>query len=150
MLTGALPFQGKDRKETMNLILKWVFFTVQHRSLVTVHRFFFEISFSISVEIILTVCRSSVPAGRAWECLSSWAQRPSLCCGLYSRGTLPTDLVCTISFHDYVTSYWLSFILLSKDFVNTGSGADGAEEIKRHGFFSTIDWNVSVRWSWIF
>lgn len=25
MLTGALPFQGKDRKETMNLILKWVF-----------------------------------------------------------------------------------------------------------------------------
>lgn len=24
MLTGALPFQGKDRKETMNLILKWV------------------------------------------------------------------------------------------------------------------------------
>lgn len=22
MLTGALPFQGKDRKETMNLILK--------------------------------------------------------------------------------------------------------------------------------
>lgn len=25
---------------------------------------------------------------------------------------------------------------------NAGSGADGAEEIKRHGFFSTIDWNV--------
>lgn len=25
----------------------------------------------------------------------------------------------------------------------TGSGADGAEEIKRHTFFSTIDWNVS-------
>lgn len=24
MLTGSLPFQGKDRKETMNLILKWV------------------------------------------------------------------------------------------------------------------------------
>lgn len=23
MLTGSLPFQGKDRKETMNLILKW-------------------------------------------------------------------------------------------------------------------------------
>lgn len=29
-------------------------------------------------------------------------------------------------------------------FFFTGSGADGAEEIKRHGFFSTIDWNVSV------
>jgi hypothetical protein len=25
----------------------------------------------------------------------------------------------------------------------TGSGTDGAEEIKRHTFFSTIDWNVS-------
>lgn len=25
-----------------------------------------------------------------------------------------------------------------------GSGSDGAEEIKRHGFFSTIDWNVSM------
>lgn len=24
MLTGTLPFQGKDRKETMNMILKWV------------------------------------------------------------------------------------------------------------------------------
>lgn len=24
MLTGSLPFQGKDRKETMALILKWV------------------------------------------------------------------------------------------------------------------------------
>lgn len=25
-----------------------------------------------------------------------------------------------------------------------GSGPDGAEEIKRHVFYSTIDWNVSV------
>ena len=24
MLTGALPFQGKDRKDTMNMILKYV------------------------------------------------------------------------------------------------------------------------------
>lgn len=24
MLTGTLPFQGKDRNETMNMILKWV------------------------------------------------------------------------------------------------------------------------------
>lgn len=28
--------------------------------------------------------------------------------------------------------------------LNVGSGADGAEEIKRHGFFATIDWNVRV------
>lgn len=27
MLTGTLPFQGKDRKETMTMILKWVFLT---------------------------------------------------------------------------------------------------------------------------
>lgn len=26
----------------------------------------------------------------------------------------------------------------------SGSGPDGAEEIKRHAFYSTIDWNVSV------
>lgn len=26
----------------------------------------------------------------------------------------------------------------------SGSGPDGAEEIKRHVFYSTIDWNVSV------
>lgn len=28
--------------------------------------------------------------------------------------------------------------------VFTGAGPDGVEEIKRHQFFSTIDWNVSV------
>lgn len=27
----------------------------------------------------------------------------------------------------------------------SGSGPDGAEEIKRHPFYSTIDWNVSIR-----
>lgn len=37
-----------------------------------------------------------------------------------------------------------SDILLNVDVLLKGSGADGAEEIKRHGFFSTIDWNVSV------
>lgn len=26
----------------------------------------------------------------------------------------------------------------------SGSGPDGAEEIKRHVFYSTIDWNVSM------
>lgn len=26
----------------------------------------------------------------------------------------------------------------------SGSGPDGAEEIKRHIFYSTIDWNVSA------
>lgn len=25
-----------------------------------------------------------------------------------------------------------------------GAGPDGVEEIKRHSFFSTIDWNVST------
>lgn len=31
-----------------------------------------------------------------------------------------------------------------------GSGPDGAEEIKRHAFFMTIDWNVSSSDSFTF
>uniref|UniRef100_A0A8C4DE58 non-specific serine/threonine protein kinase n=1 Tax=Dicentrarchus labrax TaxID=13489 RepID=A0A8C4DE58_DICLA len=77
MLTGALPFQGKDRKETMNLILK---------------------------------ARLGMP-----QFLSSEAQ--SLLRALFKRN--PANRL--------------------------GSGADGAEEIKRHGFFSTIDWNKLFR-----
>ncbi|XP_030247876.1 ribosomal protein S6 kinase alpha-1 isoform X1 [Sparus aurata] len=77
MLTGALPFQGKDRKETMNLILK---------------------------------ARLGMP-----QFLSVEAQ--SLLRALFKRN--PANRL--------------------------GSGADGAEEIKRHGFFSTIDWNKLFR-----
>ncbi|CAB1330573.1 unnamed protein product [Coregonus sp. 'balchen'] len=77
MLTGSLPFQGKDRKETMNLILK---------------------------------ARLGMP-----QFLSSEAQ--SLLRSLFKRN--PTNRL--------------------------GSGADGAEEIKRHTFFSTIDWNKLFR-----
>ncbi|KAF7201657.1 ribosomal protein S6 kinase alpha-1 isoform X2 [Nothobranchius furzeri] len=77
MLTGALPFQGKDRKETMNLILK---------------------------------ARLGMP-----QFLSVEAQ--SLLRALFKRN--PVNRL--------------------------GSGADGAEEIKRHGFFSTIDWNKLFR-----
>uniref|UniRef100_A0A7N6C1P1 Ribosomal protein S6 kinase n=1 Tax=Anabas testudineus TaxID=64144 RepID=A0A7N6C1P1_ANATE len=77
MLTGALPFQGKDRKETMNLILK---------------------------------ARLGMP-----QFLSAEAQ--SLLRALFKRN--PANRL--------------------------GSNADGAEEIKRHGFFSTIDWNKLFR-----
>ncbi|XP_047197700.1 ribosomal protein S6 kinase alpha-1 isoform X1 [Hippoglossus stenolepis] len=77
MLTGALPFQGKDRKETMSLILK---------------------------------ARLGMP-----QFLSSEAQ--SLLRSLFKRN--PCNRL--------------------------GSGADGAEEIKRHGFYSTIDWNKLFR-----
>uniref|UniRef100_A0A8C7ZLX8 Ribosomal protein S6 kinase n=1 Tax=Oryzias sinensis TaxID=183150 RepID=A0A8C7ZLX8_9TELE len=77
MLTGALPFQGKDRKETMNLILK---------------------------------ARLGMP-----QFLSAEAQ--SLLRALFKRN--PSNRL--------------------------GSGADGAEEIKRHGFFATIDWNKLFR-----
>uniref|UniRef100_H3DIR0 Ribosomal protein S6 kinase n=1 Tax=Tetraodon nigroviridis TaxID=99883 RepID=H3DIR0_TETNG len=79
MLTGALPFQGKDRKETMNLILK---------------------------------ARLGMP-----QFLSAEAQ--SLLRALFKRN--PANRL------------------------DQGSGADGAEEIKRHGFFSTIDWNKLFR-----
>uniref|UniRef100_A0A8D0AQX9 Ribosomal protein S6 kinase n=1 Tax=Sander lucioperca TaxID=283035 RepID=A0A8D0AQX9_SANLU len=77
MLTGALPFQGKDRKETMNLILK---------------------------------ARLGMP-----QFLSAEAQ--SMLRALFKRN--PANRL--------------------------GSGADGAEELKRHGFFSTIDWNKLFR-----
>ncbi|XP_066573601.1 ribosomal protein S6 kinase alpha-1 isoform X2 [Amia ocellicauda] len=77
MLTGTLPFQGKDRKETMNLILK---------------------------------AKLGMP-----QFLSTEAQ--SLLRALFKRN--PANRL--------------------------GSGADGAEEIKRHAFFSTIDWNRLFR-----
>jgi len=43
----------------------------------------------------------------------------------------------------------LSFVLLP------GAGFDGVEEIKRHPFFVTIDWNVSLwgfflKFSWLY
>ncbi|XP_036398174.1 ribosomal protein S6 kinase alpha-1 isoform X1 [Megalops cyprinoides] len=77
MLTGSLPFQGKDRKETMNLILK---------------------------------AKLGMP-----QFLSAEAQ--SLLRALFKRN--PANRL--------------------------GSGPDGAEEIKRHCFFSTIDWNKLFR-----
>ncbi|XP_073472251.1 ribosomal protein S6 kinase alpha-1 isoform X2 [Lithobates pipiens] len=77
MLTGSLPFQGKDRKETMTLILK---------------------------------AKLGMP-----QFLSSEAQ--GLLRSLFKRN--PTNRL--------------------------GSGIDGAEELKRHPFFSTIDWNKLYR-----
>ncbi|NWS77841.1 KS6AA kinase, partial [Crotophaga sulcirostris] len=77
MLTGSLPFQGKDRKETMTLILK---------------------------------AKLGMP-----QFLSAEAQ--SLLRALFKRN--PANRL--------------------------GSGPDGAEEIKRHPFYSTIDWNKLYR-----
>ncbi|XP_062832351.1 ribosomal protein S6 kinase alpha-2 isoform X3 [Anolis carolinensis] len=77
MLTGSLPFQGKDRKETMALILK---------------------------------AKLGMP-----QFLSTEAQ--SLLRALFKRN--PSNRL--------------------------GAGLDGVEEIKRHPFFSTIDWNKLYR-----
>ncbi|XP_034779573.2 ribosomal protein S6 kinase alpha-3 isoform X6 [Acipenser ruthenus] len=77
MLTGTLPFQGKDRKETMTMILK---------------------------------AKLGMP-----QFLSSEAQ--SLLRMLFKRN--PANRL--------------------------GAGTDGVEEIKRHQFFSTIDWNKLFR-----
>uniref|UniRef100_A0A4W6G2W6 non-specific serine/threonine protein kinase n=1 Tax=Lates calcarifer TaxID=8187 RepID=A0A4W6G2W6_LATCA len=77
MLTGTLPFQGKDRKETMTMILK---------------------------------AKLGMP-----QFLSSEAQ--SLLRNLFKRN--PANRL--------------------------GAGPDGVEEIKRHQFFSTIDWNKLYR-----
>ncbi|XP_051737582.1 ribosomal protein S6 kinase alpha-3 isoform X1 [Ctenopharyngodon idella] len=77
MLTGTLPFQGKDRKETMTMILK---------------------------------AKLGMP-----QFLSSEAQ--SLLRSLFKRN--PSNRL--------------------------GAGADGVEEIKRHPFYATIDWNKLFR-----
>nr|XP_056717823.1 ribosomal protein S6 kinase alpha-3 isoform X2 [Euleptes europaea] len=77
MLTGTLPFQGKDRKETMTMILK---------------------------------AKLGMP-----QFLSQEAQ--SLLRMLFKRN--PANRL--------------------------GAGPDGVEEIKRHHFFSTIDWNKLYR-----
>ncbi|XP_054018751.1 ribosomal protein S6 kinase alpha-2 [Dryobates pubescens] len=77
MLTGSLPFQGKDRKETMALILK---------------------------------AKLGMP-----QFLSAEAQ--SLLRALFKRN--PSNRL--------------------------GAGLDGVEEIKRHPFFVTIDWNKLYR-----
>uniref|UniRef100_A0A8D0B2P5 non-specific serine/threonine protein kinase n=1 Tax=Sander lucioperca TaxID=283035 RepID=A0A8D0B2P5_SANLU len=77
MLTGTLPFQGKDRKETMTMILK---------------------------------AKLGMP-----QFLSSEAQ--SLLRNLFKRN--PGNRL--------------------------GAGPDGVEEIKRHQFFNTIDWNKLFR-----
>ncbi|XP_055027041.1 ribosomal protein S6 kinase alpha-2 [Misgurnus anguillicaudatus] len=77
MLTGSLPFQGKDRKETMALILK---------------------------------AKLGMP-----QFLSPEVQ--SLLRALFKRN--PTNRL--------------------------GAGPDGVEEIKRHIFFATIDWNKLYR-----
>ncbi|XP_061483263.1 ribosomal protein S6 kinase alpha-3 isoform X3 [Rhineura floridana] len=77
MLTGTLPFQGKDRKETMTMILK---------------------------------AKLGMP-----QFLSQEAQ--SLLRMLFKRN--PANRL--------------------------GAGPDGVEEIKRHPFFSTIDWNKLYR-----
>ncbi|XP_060098135.1 ribosomal protein S6 kinase alpha-2 isoform X3 [Heteronotia binoei] len=77
MLTGSLPFQGKDRKETMALILK---------------------------------AKLGMP-----QFLSIEAQ--SLLRALFKRN--PSNRL--------------------------GAGFDGVEEIKRHPFFATIDWNKLYR-----
>ncbi|XP_042336421.1 ribosomal protein S6 kinase alpha-6 isoform X2 [Sceloporus undulatus] len=77
MLTGTLPFQGKDRNETMNMILK---------------------------------AKLGMP-----QFLSPEAQ--SLLRMLFKRN--PSNRL--------------------------GAGSDGVEEIKRHPFFSTIDWNKLYR-----
>uniref|UniRef100_A0A673J7W9 Ribosomal protein S6 kinase n=1 Tax=Sinocyclocheilus rhinocerous TaxID=307959 RepID=A0A673J7W9_9TELE len=77
MLTGTLPFQGKDRKETMTMILK---------------------------------AKLGMP-----PFLSSEAQ--SLLRSLFKRN--PSNRL--------------------------GAGPDGVEEIKRHPFYATIDWNKLFR-----
>ncbi|RMC12675.1 hypothetical protein DUI87_10199 [Hirundo rustica rustica] len=95
MLTGSLPFQGKDRKETMALILK---------------------------------AKLGMP-----QFLSIEAQ--SLLRALFKRN--PSNRLGTCAF-DQDIRYVLPALA-------GGAGFDGVEEIKRHPFFVTIDWNKLYR-----
>uniref|UniRef100_A0AAX7U0G7 non-specific serine/threonine protein kinase n=1 Tax=Astatotilapia calliptera TaxID=8154 RepID=A0AAX7U0G7_ASTCA len=78
MLTGTLPFQGKDRNETMNMILK---------------------------------AKLGMPQFLSLEA-QSWL------------------------------TFWHPLLPRNRP---RGAGPDGVEEIKRHAFFSTIDWNKLYR-----
>lgn len=174
MLTGALPFQGKDRKETMNLILKWVFSGWKSNPAqkpVVTYCYRSKFHLLISGEIIWAACavclslqgasgNASVLERRGPVPAQGFVQEePRQQTGLVSthehdfhkwqhihsfsvRRVKPSSMfphICVIERDSYC---WLSLF--------TGSNADGAEEIKRHGFFSTIDWNVSVWLSRIF
>lgn len=174
MLTGALPFQGKDRKETMNLILKWVFSGWKSNPAqkpVVTYCYRSKFHLLISGEIIWAACavclslqgasgNASVLERRGPVPAQGFVQEePRQQTGLVSthehdfhkwqhihsfsvRRVKPSSVfphICVIEWDSYC---WLSLF--------TGSNADGAEEIKRHGFFSTIDWNVSVWLSRIF
>ncbi|KAI4890034.1 hypothetical protein NFI96_005355 [Prochilodus magdalenae] len=104
MLTGMLPFQGKDRKETMTMILKGN----DPKTRISVALNVDPLSHRLC---LFHVCRAKLGMP---QFLSAEAQ--SLLRNLFKRN--PGNRL--------------------------GAGPDGVEEIKRHPFFSTIDWNVSV------
>lgn len=133
MLTGSLPFQGKDRKETMNLILKWVLSNCSY-GVLPLHK------------VTKTPSLLFLPQGTSGHASVLERRGPVTAQGFVQEE--PGQQARWAPF-SYPASVWggqnnaanRSFYL----FLNAGSGADGAEEIKRHGFFSTIDWNVCTQ-----
>ena len=82
MLTGRLPFQGEDRKQTMNQILKvYVCLVLSDR----------KDAYLIAISYWPKNWTDSEPRPN-WECQPSWVLRPNRYCALSSRGTQPTGL----------------------------------------------------------
>lgn len=146
MLTGALPFQGKDRKETMNLILKWVLLQHTYCCFFKCLHMWWNISSCVPS---ISPCRARLGMP---QFLSAEAQ--SLLRALFKRNPANRLGWFLFFFFPFPKCHWsvVKRHIVNQVFfvfyflLNEGSGADGAEEIKRHGFFSTIDWNVSVYW----
>ncbi|KAH0503142.1 Ribosomal protein S6 kinase alpha-1 [Microtus ochrogaster] len=143
MLTGSLPFQGKDRKETMTLILKPLPSTGASGrcplppQTLAIYRGQWEVSPDSTDR-----CHLPGPVGGV-PCL----HRPLL--STRASGRYPKVFGrAKLGMPQFLSTEAQSLLraLFKRNPANRlGSGPDGAEEIKRHVFYSSIDWNKLYR-----
>ncbi|KAB0405940.1 hypothetical protein E2I00_012947, partial [Balaenoptera physalus] len=165
MLTGSLPFQGKDRKETMALILKAKLGMPQF--------------LSVEAQSLLRALFKRNPCNRLeafWTILASRSGMAAMS-GTIHCGEISLHLVERIVTGGQPSASGRQFQWDAKLPLNQrgeirdggpdtevqedspkaigtklrpgnragGAGLDGVEEIKRHPFFVTIDWNKLYR-----
>ncbi|KAJ6664624.1 hypothetical protein lerEdw1_006197 [Lerista edwardsae] len=119
MLTGSLPFQGKDRKETMALILKAKLGMPQF--------------LSIEAQSLLRALFKRNPSNR-------------LGCSVFKENSkLHMHLKSQLLWLKESDSHTHSMQAECVPSAHSSAGLDGVEEIKRHPFFATIDWNKLYR-----
>ena len=161
MLTGTLPFQGKDRKETMTMILNILLDEEGHIKLT---------DFGLSKESIdhekkaYSFCGTveymapEVVNRRGHTQSADWWSFGVLMFEMLT-GTLPFQgkdrketmtmiLKAKLGMPQFLSPEAQSLLrmLFKRNPANRlGAGPDGVEEIKRHSFFSTIDWNKLYR-----